>query len=44
MENIDGDFDGAFSIDDAGMDEFDVAEERVNLFGDIVNPDIMSYE
>ena len=32
------------SVDDAGMDEFDVAEERVNLFGEQVNPDIMTYE
>ena len=30
--------------DDAGMDEFDVAEERSNLFGDRINPDIMTYE
>jgi hypothetical protein len=26
------------------MDEFEVAEERVNLFGEQVNPDIMTYE
>jgi hypothetical protein len=31
-------------FDDLGMDEFDVAEERVNLFGEQVNPDIMTYE
>ena len=30
--------------DDAGMDEFDVADERLHLFGDQVNPDIMTYE
>ena len=30
--------------DDAGMDEFDVADERLHLFGEQVNPDIMTYE
>ena len=26
------------------MDEFDVADERLHLFGEQVNPDIMTYE
>ena len=26
------------------MDEFDVADERLHLFGESVNPDIMTYE
>ena len=26
------------------MDEFDVADERAHLFGEQVNPDIMTYE
>ena len=30
--------------DDAGMDEFDVADERSHLFGEQINPDIMTYE
>ena len=33
-----------FSVEDVGMDDFEVAEERVNLFGEQVNPDIMTYE
>jgi len=32
-----------FSVDDGGMDEYDVAEERVNMF-EYVNPDNMTYE
>jgi hypothetical protein len=32
------------SMDDVGMDEFDVAEERAHLFGEQINPDIMTYE
>ena len=34
----------SFAADDAGMDEFDVADERLHLFGESVNPDIMTYE
>ena len=34
---------GAFSVDDGGMDEYDVADERAHLF-EIVNPDNMTYE
>ena len=30
--------------DDQGVDEFEVAEERAHLFGEMMNPDIMSYE
>jgi len=33
----------AFSVDDGGMDEYDVADERAHLF-EIVNPDNMTYE
>ena len=32
-----------FSVDDGGMDEYNVAEERNNVF-EYVNPDNMSYE
>ncbi len=32
-----------FSVDDGGMDEYDVADERQHLF-EYVNPDNMSYE
>jgi hypothetical protein len=39
-----GSFIGVESHEDAGLDEFDVAEERANLFGDQINPDIMTYE
>jgi hypothetical protein len=31
-------------MDDVGMDEFDVADERSHLFGEQINPDIMTYE
>jgi hypothetical protein len=31
-------------LSDVGFDEFEVAEERVHLFGEQINPDIMSYE
>jgi len=31
-------------FDDAGIDEFEVAEERAHLFGEQMNPDIMTYE
>ncbi len=34
---------GAFSVDDGGMDEYDVADERAHLF-EVINPDNMSYE
>lgn len=32
-----------FSVDDGGMDEYDVADERQHLF-EYINPDNMSYE
>ena len=31
-------------MDDLGIDEFEVAEERAHLFGDQPNVDIMTYE
>lgn len=34
---------GGFSFDDGGMDEYDVADERVHLF-EYINPDNMTYE
>lgn len=34
---------GGFSVDDGGMDEYDVADERQHLF-EYVNPDNMTYE
>lgn len=34
---------GRFSVDDGGMDEYDVADERQHLF-EFINPDNMSYE
>ena len=34
---------GAFSVDDGGMDEYDVADERQHLF-EYINPDNMTYE
>lgn len=34
---------GAFSVDDGGMDEYDVADERAHLF-EVINPDNMTYE
>ena len=34
---------GAFSVDDGGMDEYDVADERAHLF-EYINPDNMTYE
>lgn len=34
---------GGFSVDDGGMDEYDVADERQHLF-EYINPDNMSYE
>ena len=32
-----------FSVDDGGMDEYDVADERAHLF-EYINPDNMTYE
>ena len=32
-----------FSVDDGGMDEYDVADERQHLF-EYINPDNMTYE
>ena len=32
-----------FSVDDGGMDEYDVADEHMNMF-EYVNPDNMTYE
>lgn len=34
---------GGFSVDDGGMDEYDVADERQHLF-EYINPDNMTYE
>lgn len=34
---------GGFSVDDGGMDEYDVADERAHLF-EYINPDNMTYE
>jgi hypothetical protein len=34
---------GGFSFDDGGMDEYDVADERVHLW-EFINPDNMTYE
>jgi hypothetical protein len=34
---------GGFSVDDGGMDEYDVADERAHLF-EVINPDNMTYE
>lgn len=34
---------GGFSFDDGGMDEYDVADERVHLW-EYINPDNMTYE
>ena len=34
---------GGFSVDDGGMDEYDVADERTHLF-EYINPDNMTYE
>jgi len=38
-----GGINGGFSVDDGGMDEYDVADERAHLF-EYVNPDNMTYE
>ena len=34
---------GGFSFDDGGMDEYDVADERLHLW-EFINPDNMTYE
>ena len=34
---------GGFSFDDGGMDEYDVADERLHLW-EYINPDNMTYE
>jgi hypothetical protein len=36
-------FHAGFSVDDGGMDEYDVADERAHMF-EYVNPDNMTYE
>lgn len=36
-------FHNGFSVDDGGMDEYDVADERAHMF-EYVNPDNMTYE
>lgn len=43
FNNADNYMNGRFSVDDGGMDEYDVADERQHLF-EFINPDNMSYE